>query len=168
MNHADYLGGDEAFKVDHFWPTAKGGPWANYANLFLACDRCNQHKSEHWPIRELQDQGVRFLNCCNEPDYGKHVFENVDGELFGVTPAGKFHVAVVKLNRPDLVRFRRKRRQLFMKLFSTPVHSDLQFSQSEIAAFLEKCDELTESLGNQIPWIPLASEVAAAQPREAQ
>ena len=55
-------------------------------------------------------KGIRFLNCCEEWDYGVHLFEDTQTHrLFGSTPAGRYHIRMCDLNAPHFVRERRER-----------------------------------------------------------
>ena len=142
---------DEGFKIDHFWPTSKGGSFTDYLNLFLSCDRCNHHKWDHWPTRAERNLGIRFLNCCEETDYGDHIFERENGELYSETPEGRYHIRMIFLNRPDLVRLRQKRRQ-FLAIVNAPV-TGMNFG-SEVEAKLAVLSKLLKEL---IPAIPRES-----------
>lgn len=120
MKHAQLAGGVSAMDVDHFDPRRKKDYLQSYANLFLATRSCNGKKSDFWPEPELQAKGIRFLNCCEEQDYGVHVFEDpVTHEVFGVTPAGKYHVRILDLNTDDLVTERKVRADLRIALTET-------------------------------------------------
>jgi hypothetical protein len=98
-------------EIDHFDPTIRGRERHRYDNLFLSSRYCNNKKQGNWPnaIERLL-QGVRFLNCCEEIDYGKHIFEDPETHrVFGTTPAGKYHVRTLDLNAPHLVEERAER-----------------------------------------------------------
>ena len=78
---------DGSLDVDHFDPREKRNYLQRYNNLFLASPHCNGRKSDFWPTVSEERQGIRFLNCCKEYDYGKHIFEDPrTNEVFGVTP----------------------------------------------------------------------------------
>ena len=63
-------------------------------------------------------KGVRFLNCCEEHDYGVHILENPTTHLVvGVTPPGKYHVRMLDLNAPHLVQERAERSRLRKLLY---------------------------------------------------
>ncbi len=65
---------------------------------------------------------IRFLNCCEENDYGTHIFEDPDThEVVGITPAGKFHVRCCDLNADHLVKERADRAKFWEKLDSSPI-----------------------------------------------
>src|SRR5580692_2727086 len=61
----DYMGGEEAFEVEHFRPTSKF-PTLDciYSNLYYVCRGCNGHKSETWPSEGQLNQGMRFADPC--------------------------------------------------------------------------------------------------------
>jgi hypothetical protein len=81
-----------------------------YSNLFLSTRHCNLKKHAYWPTAADQKKGIRFLNCCEEMDYGVHIFENPEThELVGVTPAGRYHIIACDLNADHLVTERRER-----------------------------------------------------------
>ena len=145
---------EQAYEIDHFKPTSKGGPHTAYHNLFLACGRCNHHKWDWWPGESEQARGVRYLNCCEEWDYGKHLFERADGTLASTSPAGEYHIWRIRLNRPDLVSLRLRRRRLLERLRSENVQTDIVFGPTTLAVFCSKFAELEEQLNKLIPEIP--------------
>lgn len=104
------LAADSDMDVDHFDPRLKQNKVQLYSNLFLADKRCNDRKSDHWPSSDAQAEGARFLNCCNEMDYGECIFEDPEThELIGTTPAAKYHIRMIDLNAPELVEARSDR-----------------------------------------------------------
>jgi hypothetical protein len=109
--------GLKTMEVDHFDPTLKHPRRNRHENLIAASRHCNGAKSENWPSKELQKQGVRFLNPYIESDYGVHIFENLEtGELIGATPAGRWHIEMLDLNADHLIRKRLDRTKLSMEL----------------------------------------------------
>src|SRR5712691_4203012 len=76
MQHRRRAGGSALLmEIDHFDPTIKGRKRHRYSNLFLASRYCNNKKWKNWPTANERAQGLRFLNCCEEWDYGEHIFE---------------------------------------------------------------------------------------------
>jgi uncharacterized protein (TIGR02646 family) len=66
----DYLGGEEAFEVEHFKPSSKFPELiCVYSNLYYVCGKCNRHKSETWPSDAQIAQGIRFADPCLEDAY---------------------------------------------------------------------------------------------------
>jgi hypothetical protein len=60
---------------------------------------------------------MRFLNCCDEVDYGHHIFEHpMTRRLVGVSPAGRYHIRMCDLNAPHLVTERKLRAELWRHL----------------------------------------------------
>jgi len=100
-------------QVDHFNPTLTG-KWRNqYLNLFPATAHCNRFKWDTWPSPADRKLGIRFLNCCEEVDYGEQIFEDpVTHRVFGVTPAGRYHVRHCDLNDDLYVAERRDRAEI--------------------------------------------------------
>ena len=53
----EYMGGDEAFEVDHFKPKSKFPELiTTYHNLYYVCRKCNGHKWETWPTENQLDR----------------------------------------------------------------------------------------------------------------
>ena len=110
MQHVRCAGGQ--LEVDHFDPRKKDRPAQSYDNLFPATRYCNGAKSDLWPTNSQRAKGVRFLNCCEEQDYGAVIFEDPNShELMGTTPAARYHIVTCDLNAPHLVDERRRRSQ---------------------------------------------------------
>ena len=97
-------------EIDHFDPTIRGRKRNRYENLFLSSRYCNNKKQGNWPTKSQQLQGIRFLNCCNEVDYGRYIFEDpATHRVFGITPAARYHVRTLDLNSPHFVEERAER-----------------------------------------------------------
>ncbi len=95
--------------LDHYQPQSAGGSDA-LDNLVYACIRCNQYKGDYWPTEEDLAQGRRVLHPLLD-DVSAHLAENEDaGLLRGLTPTGLFHIALLRLNRPQLIAHRLARR----------------------------------------------------------
>jgi hypothetical protein len=121
LQHVDRVG-YKCMEVDHFNPTLKGAERNKYSNLFPATRHCNGSKSDEWPSVRARKAGLRFLNPCQEQDYGVHIFEDPrTHELIGLTPAGKYHLRYCDLNAPHLILERKERAQLRALLNSCPV-----------------------------------------------
>jgi hypothetical protein len=111
--HVDRAGGISCMDVDHHNPLLPLPQRNDYKNLILATRHCNGKKGERWPTLDQRNRGLRFLNPCEEPDYGVHIFEDPDTfELWGATPAGVYHIRYLDLNSPHLVRERLRRHEL--------------------------------------------------------
>jgi len=67
-------------------------------------------KCDHWPTKTEASDGCRFLNPCEEMDYGEQIFEDPDTHrLVGTTPAAIWHIRICALNADPLVNEREKR-----------------------------------------------------------
>ncbi len=100
--------------VDHYRPGAAGGG-DDEENLVYACARCNQYKGDFFPDSAQRAQGKRVLHPLHD-DVGVHLREDSQtGLLEPLTQTGRFHIALLQLNRPALVlhRLRRRSAQLF-------------------------------------------------------
>lgn len=153
MQHRRRAGGSILLmEIDHFDPTLTGRNRHRYENLFLASRYCNNRKRKNWPSREHRDRGIRFLNCCKEIDYGEHIFEDpASNRLFGVSPAGKYHITMLDLNAPHLVEERKDRSELRRLLFEEC--KVVKKSEAAIQLF----HVLERELGYMIPPIPAHS-----------
>ncbi len=145
-------------EVDHFNPNKKRDPIQEYNNLFPASRHCNRAKSSTWPTVAMQSNGIRFLDCTKEIDYGKCIFENPETyELTGTTPSAKWHINELDLNAPFLIKKRRQRAEFRRYLSSCPVHA--KKSLSEMGGFLNEvqiCHELLNEMIPEIPALPTA------------
>jgi hypothetical protein len=107
MQHKSRSG---TLEVDHLDPRKKNDLIQNYKNLFPASRHCNGKKSDNWPNKAELAAGCRFLNPCEEMDYGEQIFEDPQTrELIGVTPAARWHIRICGLNANHLIEERRRR-----------------------------------------------------------
>ena len=91
--------------LDHFRPLAAGGS-DDDENLVYACIKCNQFKHDFWPDEEDQAAQRRVLHPLLD-DLNEHVAEDIQsGKLYPLTETGRFHIALLRLNRPQLIEHR--------------------------------------------------------------
>lgn len=91
--------------VDHFQPRAAGGS-DDPNNLVYACQRCNSYKHRFWPTDDEIRQGNRLLHPLRD-NLSQHIQPNhMTGKLEAITPSGHFHITLLQLNRPQLVKHR--------------------------------------------------------------
>jgi hypothetical protein len=108
----DYLGGEEAFEVEHFKPKSKFPDLiCSYANLYYVCRGCNGHKSETWPSETQLSRGRRFADPCLEDPYVHHLREVEDGGVQEVTECGIYSNGHIRLDRTALRKWRCLRRE---------------------------------------------------------
>jgi hypothetical protein len=106
----EYLGGEEAFEVEHFKPKSKFPELTRaYTNLYYVCRKCNGHKWETWPSADQFGRGQRFADPCVEDPYVHHLREREDGAVDELTPCGTYSNRHIRLARPELRRWRRLR-----------------------------------------------------------
>ena len=95
--------------VDHYVPLVAGGDDSD-ENLVYACFRCNLYKGDFHPTREDRAKGHVVLHPLRD-DISKHVrLEEATGQVQPLTETGRFHIALLHLNRAALVAFRLRRR----------------------------------------------------------
>ncbi len=152
MQHLSRAGGVKCMEVDHFDPTLEDSVRNVYENLFLATRHCNLSKRDLWPTLFERTQGMRFLNCCKEQDYGVHIKEDADSHyLVGLTPAGRYHILACDLNSPHLIEERKLRAKLLDLLSRRRMNLKpcVRFQDAQIAV-----NELRRIVGRMIPSIP--------------
>ena len=150
MQHWKKAGGLKCMEIDHFDPRLKSKFIQDYNNLFLATRYCNGAKSTWHPNPGDAKLGLRLLNCCEEQDYGLHIFEDPgDHKLVGVTPEGKFHIRICDLNAPHFVYERRKRAEIRTRLENTPIAV-----KGPYRVVLSLINDVREDLDLMIPPIP--------------
>jgi hypothetical protein len=126
--------------VDHFQPCSRGGA-DERANWVYSCFTCNNHKSDVW----ASDSRQRILHPLRDRP-ARHIAEQPDGTLIGLTETGRFHIAQLQLNRPPLIAHRLARRR-----------------QVELEQALKEALHLQEELRRRIE--ALEEAVAAAERR---
>lgn len=142
-------------EVDHFDPRKKQDKIQQYSNLFPADRRCNRAKGAQWPTDEEQKLGIRFLNCCEEVDYGECIFERPEtGELVGTTVAARYHIEALRLNCPELCRLRKKRTRTANAIHNLEVEAKNRPEQM-LPAAISAAEELKRILSDEIPLIAL-------------
>src|SRR5437762_406885 len=89
------------FQIDHIVARKHSGP-TKAANLALACFRCNSHKGPNLSgIDPLSSQVVRLFHP-RQDRWAEH-FEWNGPKLIGLTPPGRATIAVLHINRSDVV-----------------------------------------------------------------
>ena len=93
--------------IDHFHPQARGGS-DDLDNLLYCCHRCNEYKSDYWP----QEPNQPALWNPRREAADVHFVELTDGNLYAADPIGAFTLKRLRLNRPPLVAYRVRQRQI--------------------------------------------------------
>ncbi|EFO79778.1 hypothetical protein OSCT_2376 [Oscillochloris trichoides DG-6] len=88
--------------IDHYQPPRHGGSIDDLQNLIYCCSRCNQYKSDYWP---LYPTDLSLWNPRNE-QRDQHILALADGTLYPITAKGAFTIRRLRLNRPPLIAYR--------------------------------------------------------------
>lgn len=115
------MGSDRNFVVEHFRPKSRFPKLAcTYSNLYYACNRCNDFKSDIWPSALLFKKGYGWADPCASEVYVEHLSELEDGTVAARTNIGEYTRTHLRLNgRPYLVQWRRERRELIADVEAT-------------------------------------------------
>ena len=94
--------------VDHLVPIAAGGLTVR-DNLWLACRPCNEFKGVQTHARDPETLEMVPLFHPRAQEWYTHFTWSADKTyIVGLTPTGRATVATFQLNRPMLVRARRR------------------------------------------------------------
>ncbi len=94
-----------ALTIDHYRPrSADGGD--DIDNLVYACIKCNQYKHDFWPTTEDNAQQRRILHPQRDTVTLHLTLDEQTGRLEPRTETGRFHITLLRLNRPQLVKHR--------------------------------------------------------------
>lgn len=95
-------------EIDHLMPESLYGP-TEEDNLWLACSQCNKHKSHRITAIDSQTDEMVLLFNPRAQDWNEHFAWTEDGEqIIGLTAIGRATVGALNLNRPTLVKARRR------------------------------------------------------------
>lgn len=145
--------------IDHFDPRKKGDFIQQYGNLFWATRHCNGANWKCWPSATEQALGLRYLNPCEEQDYGEHILEDPGTHLLvGVTPTGKYHIRMCDLNADHFVAERRERAEIWelLRTAMTVKRNQMPELTADLAGALRKQAE------NMIPEFPHPKKAASS------
>ncbi len=95
--------------IDHYRPRSAGGD-DDEDNLVYACARCNQYKGDFWPDSDCVARLQRVLHPMLD-DLTAHLIEDEQtGHMRELSETGRFHIALLRLNRPQLIAHRLARK----------------------------------------------------------
>jgi hypothetical protein len=144
-----------SLEVDHFDPRKKKNLIQDYNNLFPASRHCNGKKSDTWPSKAELAAGCRFLNPCDEMDYGEQIFEDpTTHRLVGITPAAKWHIRICGLNADRLIEERRRRAKYWRTLQNKAIRVKKNISHETVQELIEGFREEVELMIPKIPPPP--------------
>ncbi|HXG82838.1 MAG TPA: HNH endonuclease signature motif containing protein [Pyrinomonadaceae bacterium] len=110
--------------IDHFRPQSKNGGDA-LDNLVYCCPRCNLYKGDFW----VESPNAPQLWNPRRDTFERHFWQGENGHLFALTETGDLTIRILKLNRPQLIEYRRQ-----------------QFAQTEERRLLEENEIAVEVL----------------------
>lgn len=113
--HENEYGGLHHFHVEHFRPYSIPrflGLKTSYSNLLYACGICNKRKGNDWPSDDPLIDGRGYLDPC-EHDYENHFCSAATPayHVEALSPAAKYMVRRLRLNRRQLLQMRRWREE---------------------------------------------------------
>ena len=95
--------------VDHYLPLHAGGGDSE-ENLIYCCFRCNLYKGNFAPTSTDRANGLTVLHPTQDK-FDEHLrLDKSTGYFEALTPTGGFHLNLLRLNRPELVTHRLRRR----------------------------------------------------------
>lgn len=104
------------FEFEHIVPRSAGGA-TMFENLCLACPSCNRYKTVRQNGFDLVTQQDVALFHPHLHSWNEHFAWNEDAtEIMGLTSVGRVTIAVLRMNRPQLVRVR----QMWVKMKEHP------------------------------------------------
>ncbi len=115
-------------------------------NLVYACNRCNQFKSDFFPNPASSTPELRILHPLLD-EVKLHFREDDYGLLHGLSVTGLFHIRKLRLNRPQLVEYRRIKQE--EQLWHERVHR-LERMLGNVNLSVEELRELLERLNKDI------------------
>jgi len=136
------------FTVDHFVPTSQGGDDA-VENLVYCCFRCNLYKADFHPNDVDQANGHVLIHPLR-PDRAIHVLmKHREGRLDPLTETGRFHIALLHLNRPALVAYRLQKRLIELRdarrLLLVEENRELQAIIAAQQTYIRRLERLLDS-----------------------
>lgn len=95
-------------EIDHLDPRARGGQ-DHEENLWLACSRCNNYKSDQTHALDPQtSERVKLFNPRQQNWYEHFSWQPDDKAIItGITPCGRATIAALRMNQDDSLSFRR-------------------------------------------------------------
>jgi hypothetical protein len=98
----------EGTPQEHLLPEARGGP-TRRTNLWAACRQCNALKGDYVEAIDPETGIYAPLFNPREQDWSEHfVWIDAGARIAGRTPTDRATMAALALNRPLLVRARRR------------------------------------------------------------
>jgi hypothetical protein len=95
------------FEFEHILPLSAGGT-TTYENLCLSCPTCNRWKADRTLAPDSATQADAPLFHPHRDNWADHFAWNENSTIItGLTPSGRATIALLRMNRPQLIRLRR-------------------------------------------------------------
>lgn len=95
------------FEFEHIQPRCAGGS-TTLENLCLSCPMCNRYKSDQDTGIDPKTQLTSLLFHPQQDQWHDHFAWHAGGvEIVGLTAKGRATTALLKMNRPQMIRIRR-------------------------------------------------------------
>lgn len=134
--------------VDHYQPISSGGD-DNDENLVYCCVRCNLYKGDFWPTPVDVHHGRRVLHPERDALESHYRLNIQTGNLEPITDTERFHIELLRLNRPALTGHRLQKRLTSLLVES---HQLLEEENSRLRRTIAAQEEYLRRL-----WIMLGS-----------
>ncbi|MCC6537066.1 MAG: hypothetical protein IT162_05920 [Bryobacterales bacterium] len=107
-----WAAGVENFELDHFRPQSLFPQLRmSFYNPYWSCHVCNRVKRNQWPTASMREAGLVFVDLCAD-SFAQHFVELRNGTWRGRTPAARYTIDALRLNRSHLVELRQLLRRL--------------------------------------------------------
>ena len=104
------------FEFEHIVPRSGGGE-TTFENLCLACPSCNRFKTvRQTGFDAVTQQDITLFHPQRQIWADHFAWDEDKTQLIGLTPVGRVTIAILKMNRPQLVRVR----QMWIKMGEHP------------------------------------------------
>jgi predicted restriction endonuclease len=98
----------EEMEVDHIQPVSRAGQ-THADNLCLACRACNGNKNDFSTSIDPQTETTVALFNPRTQRWNDHFQWSDSGiAVIGLTPTGRATIEILKMNRPNIVRARKR------------------------------------------------------------
>ena len=135
--------------VDHYQPVHAGGDDSD-GNLVYACFRCNVNKGMALPFLPSTPPQQQILHPLRD-DISAHIREDTaTGLLTPWTDVGRFHIALLDLNRLGLVRHRQRNYAIAAMEIERDVARQAQAEQERVITSQSEYIRVLEGLVRRI------------------
>lgn len=152
------------FHIDHFKPKSLFSKLENtYENLYYACHKCNVHKKNNWISTDdgcIRDCDMCKHKVCESTNVPRFIdpcmdqpsdFIEYDDNTFQIkaknnSVVGNYTINMLRLNRIQLIRLRKARRNLLMWLEAEK--EKLSYCQDKLESAIKQQEKFEKILTN--------------------